>query len=181
VTPAAGVTLRRASVLDAEALASLMSDETVYAGVLQMPYPSAELWRKRLEARLADDNSSLQLVAVAEGSVIANAGIHVEGWTPRRRHVGGLGMTVAADWQGKGIGSLLMSGLLDWADNWVGLLRIELTVYTDNARAIALYEKFGFAPEGTHRAYALRAGRYVDAHAMARLHPDPPRLPRPAA
>ena len=59
-------------------------------------------------------------------------------------------------------------------------MRIELTVYTDNARAIALYEKSGFVHEGTHRAYALRHGRFVDAHAMARLHPDPPLLPSSA-
>ena len=39
------------------------------------------------------------------------------------------------------------------------VLRIELTVYTDNAAAIALYRKFGFEIEGTHRAYALRDGR----------------------
>jgi putative acetyltransferase len=166
-------------VADAEALAALMSDEAVYAGVLQMPYPTADLWRKRLEPQVTDD-SSLHLVAVAGGRVIASAGIHLQSWTPRRRHAGGLGMTVAADWQGKGIGSLLMDGLLDWADNWIGLMRIELTVYTDNARAIALYEKSGFVHEGTHRAYALRHGRFVDAHVMARLHPDPPRLP-PAA
>ena len=40
-------------------------------------------------------------------------------------------------------------------------------------RAIALYRKFGFETEGTHRCYALRAGRYVDAYAMARLKPKP--------
>jgi putative acetyltransferase len=90
-------------------------------------------------------------------------------------------LAVKKCWQGKGIGSLLMNGLLDWADNWIGLTRIELTVYTDNLRAIALYEKSGFIREGTHRAYALRGGRYVDAHAMARLHPRPPRLPETAA
>jgi putative acetyltransferase len=179
VNPPAGIGLRRAALADAEALAALMSDEAVYAGVLQMPYPTADLWRKRLEPQVTDD-SSLHLVAVADGRVIASAGIHLQAWTPRRRHVGGLGMTVAADWQGKGIGSLLMHGLLDWADNWIGLMRIELTVYTDNLRAIALYEKSGFVHEGTHRAYALRGGRYVDAHAMARLHPNPPRLPEPA-
>ena len=101
---------------DAEALAALMSDEAVYAGVLQMPYPTADLWRKRLEPQVTDD-SSLHLVAVAGGRVIASAGIHLQSWTPRRRHAGVLGMTVAADWQGKGIGSLLMHGLLDWADD----------------------------------------------------------------
>jgi putative acetyltransferase len=55
------------------------------------------------------------------------------------------------------------------------LLCIELHVYTDNAAAIALYRKFGFEHEGTHRAYALRDGRCRHA-AMARLHPDPPRI-----
>lgn len=172
----AAVRLRRAALQDAEALAALMADEAVYAGVLQMPYPSAELWRKRLEPQVADD-SALHLVAVADGAVVASAGIHLLAWTPRRRHVGGLGMSVAADWQGRGIGSQLMAALLDWADNWIALMRVELTVYTDNARAIALYEKFGFVREGTHRAFALRAGRYVDAYAMARLHPQPPQLP----
>jgi len=35
--------------------------------------------------------------------------------------------------------------------------------------AIALYEKFGFEVEGTHRRYAFRNGEYVDAYSMARL------------
>jgi putative acetyltransferase len=59
------------------------------------------------------------------------------------------------------------------------VLRIELTVYTDNHRAIKLYQKFGFQEEGVRRAYALRDGVYVDALAMGRLHPKPPQLPVP--
>ena len=69
-----------------------------------------------------------------------------------------------------------MAALVDWADQWANLLRLELTVYTDNEHAIALYRRFGFVIEGTHRAYALRRGVYVDAHCMARLHPNPPAL-----
>jgi putative acetyltransferase len=69
-----------------------------------------------------------------------------------------------------------MTALLDWADHWAQILRIELTVFTDNAPAIALYRKFGFELEGTHRAYALRDGVYGDVYAMARLHPNPPAL-----
>ncbi|MCE9905383.1 GNAT family N-acetyltransferase, partial [Hafnia paralvei] len=44
-----------------------------------------------------------------------------------------------------------------------------LTVYTDNAGAIALYKKFGFEIEGTSRGYAYRDGQYVDVFHMARL------------
>ncbi len=85
-------------------------------------------------------------------------------------------MGVRDDWQGQGVGSALMQAALDLADNWLNLTRVELTVYTDNAAAIALYTKFGFEIEGTHRAFALRDGVFVDAHAMARLHPAPPQL-----
>jgi L-phenylalanine/L-methionine N-acetyltransferase len=43
-------------------------------------------------------------------------------------------------------------------------------VCADNAPAIALYEKFGFELEGTHRRFAYRNDEYVDAHVMmARL------------
>jgi L-phenylalanine/L-methionine N-acetyltransferase len=35
--------------------------------------------------------------------------------------------------------------------------------------AIALYEKFEFEVEGTHRRFAFRDGEYIDAYSMARL------------
>jgi len=63
----------------------------------------------------------------------------------------------------------LIAAMVDLADNWLGLRRIELSVYTDNAPAIHLYGKFGFVIEGTARQFALRNGVYVDAHMMARL------------
>ena len=77
---------------------------------------------------------------------------------------------------GAGPAGLLLGALCEHADRWLGVLRLELSVYTDNAPAIALYRQHGFEIEGTHRAYVLRDGRYVDAFAMARLHPCPPTL-----
>ncbi len=88
----------------------------------------------------------------------------------------GLGIAVASGVQGQGVGTALMKAMCDYADHWAGVLRLELTVFTDNEPAIALYRRFGFEIEGTHRAYAMRDGAYVDPYAMARLHPNPPRI-----
>src|SRR6267378_2148434 len=95
---------------------------------------------------------------------------------PRRSHVGYIGMAVHDEWHHQGVGSALLQAAISLADNWLHLLRLELTVYTDNEVAVRLYKKHGFFIEGTHRAYALRDGKYVDAYAMARIHPNPPNI-----
>jgi putative acetyltransferase len=64
-----------------------------------------------------------------------------------------------------------MHAAIELADGWLNYQRLELTVFTDNLAAMALYRKFGFAIEGTCRAYAYRDGGYVDAYLMARLRP----------
>lgn len=92
---------------------------------------------------------------------------------PRRRHCGDIGLMVHRDYQGRGVGTKLMEALIDMADNWLMLVRLELDVFADNARAIALYKKFGFVEEGLKRAEAIRNGEYVDSLLMARI-----RLPK---
>jgi putative acetyltransferase len=169
-----GVILRRARVDDAADYAALMNDPAVYPGVLQLPWSDASVWRDRLAAPGGAAVPDLHLVAVYEHHVIGAAGLYVAAPHVRRRHAMTVWMTVAGPWQGRGVGTMLLGALCQHADRWVGALRLELTVYTDNAAAIALYRKFGFEIEGTHRAFAVRDGRYVDAHAMARLHPKPP-------
>ncbi len=165
----AEVSVRRAEPGDAEALSRVHSGPGAVSGTLQLPYPSVEAWRRRLAEPSEGVHS---LVAVVEGEVVGVLGLVVSE-NPRRRHVGEIGMAVRDDRQGLGAGKALMEAALEIADRWIGgLTRIELQVYTDNEQAISLYERFGFVVEGTHRSYALRDGRYVDALSMARLKPD---------
>jgi len=171
------VIVRRARVEDAEAFAAVMSHPSVLGGLLQLPYNDAAEWRARLADMLKPGEPRLLLVAEVDGEVVGNAGLQQQtGISLRRRHVMGLGMAVAPTHWRRGVGSALMRGLIDWADHWAGVLRIELTVFSDNAPAIALYQRHGFEVEGTLRRYALRNGRYEDVLTMARLHPAPPGL-----
>ncbi len=162
---APAIRVRRAHPDDAEAILAVFSSPRAMAGTLQLPYASAELWRKRLADQGPED---FFLVAEVKGEVVGNLGMHPAG-RARRRHAAGLGMAVRDDWQRRGVGAALMRAAIDVADNWLNYRRLELTVYTDNAAALALYRKFGFVVEGTLVAYAYRNGRYVDTYTMARL------------
>ena len=159
------IRIRRAHPDDAEAIMAVYSSPRAMAGTLQLPFASAELWRRRLADQGQED---FALVAEVKGEVVGNLGLHPAG-RARRRHAAGLGMAVRDDWQRRGVGTALMRAAIDLADNWLNYRRLELTVYTDNAAALALYRKFGFVVEGTLVAYAYRNGRYVDTYTMARL------------
>jgi L-phenylalanine/L-methionine N-acetyltransferase len=159
------ITVRHAEPEDYEAVHRVFRGPRAVAGTLQLPFPSRELWRKRL-AEPAEGH--YQLVACVDGEVVGELTLWASN-RPRKRHVGGFGMAVRDDRQGLGVGTALLRAALDLADNWIGLTRVELHVYTDNAAAVALYKKFGFEVEGNHRRYALRDGEYVDSYSMARL------------
>ena len=163
-------TIRRAEPGDYEAVQRIFNAPLARAGTLQLPYPSQELWRKRL-SELPDRD--VMLLACVDGEPVGQAGLH-HFPNSRRSHAMWIGMAVRDDFAGRGIGSALMRELVAIADGWLNVFRLELTVYADNERAIALYRKFGFEKEGTHRAYALRDGQYVDAHFMARMRLKPP-------
>ncbi len=169
------LTVRRARPADAADFARIMANPEVYANLMQLPMPSEELWRGRLEAQHTAASVDLHLVAELDGRVAGSAGLHPQPQL-RRRHAAMLGISVDPACQGRGVGRALMQALCDYADGWSQILRIELTVFVDNQRAIELYRRFGFRHEGTHRAYAMRQGVYVDVHSMARLHPQPPAI-----
>ena len=173
------ITIRRARLSDASALAAIMGDPEVARGLMQLPWGSEAAWQDRLAASKPDKTTGeLFIVAERNGQVLGSSGLHPEA-AVRRRHVAHFGISVARAHWGTGVGSALLEAICQFADQWAQVLRIELTVFADNAPAIALYRKSGFVVEGRHAAYALRDGRYEDVLAMARLHPNPPRLPVP--
>lgn len=169
VTPE--VTIRAAEPADSAGISALLGRPGTVEGTLQVPdMPVAS----RLEVLQRIEPRECRLVAVAGDEIVGSAGLHVAGGSLRRAHVRGLGIGIAPEWQRRGIGRRMIERLLDWADNWGGVLRIELHVHADNVGAKRLYESLGFVDEGRHKGYALKGGEYVDSFSMARLHPRPP-------
>ena len=159
-----GLIIRARQPSDVPALTELVNLPGFRFGTMRLPFHSPQEVAGWLEKASA---TNVELVAVVDGQLVGQAGLYR--FTGRQAHAGGLGMGVHDAWTGRAIGTALLAALLDTADNWFGIRRLQLTVYVDNARAIRLYKRFGFVVEGTHRAFALRDGRYVEAHTMARL------------
>ena len=159
------VVIRHSEPEDYRGVHLVYSSPNAMAGTLGLPFSSEQDWREKLSRR-GDGNVSL--VACVEGEIVGHLAL-MPYTNPRTRHSGHFGIAVRDDWLGKGVGTRLMEACIDLADNWLNLTRLDLRVYADNASAIALYEKFGFEREGTHRRFAFRNGEYVDAHVMARL------------
>ena len=107
-----------------------------------------------------------QFVAEDEGAIV--------GWCDAipgesgRTHIGGLGMGILKDFRGQGIGKRLLQATIDEARR-ISLEKIELSVYSSNEAAIALYRKAGFVDEGLKKPGRLVEGIYDDVLLMA-LH-----------
>jgi putative acetyltransferase len=163
--PPPDIVVRAMESADVPAIAEVMNQPRAIWGTLQTPHIPVELRQKMFDA--ADPNRRA-LVAEVDGRVVGSAGLHREP-LHRRGHAASLGMAVHDDFAGRGVGSALLRSVVELAERWWNIRRLELHVYADNARAIALYERFGFEREGRLRAYAWRDGEYVDSLAMARL------------
>lgn len=161
------VKIRVARLEDANALAEIYSFEDVVAYTTQLPFRDVRFWQDFYKLR---DPEGVELVAELEDKVVGHLGM-ILNRAPRRKHVGTFGICVHPDAQGKGVGRALMCEMLNMADNWLNIVRLELTVASTNDKAIALYEKTGFVQERVSRFDLFTRGRYVDSMHMVRFHP----------
>ena len=104
------------------------------------------------------------LVAVAAADVVGL--LHVEA---SRHGFGDVGMAVAREWRGLGVGSELLAAAIEWARER-GLHKLCLGVFAHNAAGIALYKKFGFVEEGRRvEQYRRASGALWDSIEMGLL------------
>jgi ribosomal protein S18 acetylase RimI-like enzyme len=124
-----------------------------------------------------DEAASCVLVAAVEDVVVGKLGIQ----TQHRQSAGSLGMMVARQHRGQGIGGRLLDDSLHWARE-SGLHKVDLEVWPHNTTAIALYRSRGFTVEGRLRRHYRRAngelwdvvtmGLVLDTQSPSSSYPD---------
>jgi len=142
------------------------------------------------EERAADDAEMAAVIrsfAGASGAAMLNAwtlqgdgsdgshgppvgeGVLIPGRLQRTRRTATVGVGVLQAHWGLGLGRALMQAVERRA-RAAGLIRLELTVFAPNARARRLYERLGYAVEGTkRRSVELPERGLVDEILMAKL------------
>jgi RimJ/RimL family protein N-acetyltransferase len=117
-----------------------------------------------VERRAARFNLDGAFVAVAGDEIVGLLHVEATGFG-----FGELGMLVARDWRGQGVGSALVEAAIGWARER-DLHKLSLSVFAHNEAAIALYRKFGFVEEGRRVKHFRRAnGELWDSFEMGLL------------
>lgn len=120
---------------------------------------------ERAVFRKADGVSGLYLVAVIDGEIVGSADIE-RGRHSKDRHTANLGIALRRDSRGVGLGTAMMRTMIDWARS-VGIRKLTLGVFSSNVRAVALYRRFGFTPEGRLKGQVILRRKPVDELLMA--------------
>lgn len=166
--------VRQAETSDARAYIRLIKGILSEQPPVDTPYdrsefdPDPEAMALRI-AGYPRTGNSLFLLAFASGASSRPIGVLTcaGGTLKADRHATELGIYVEKAWRGQGAGASLMMAAVQWARENRQIERIALDVMTANARAIRLYERFGFEREGVRRRAYKRNGQPVDMLMMA--------------
>ncbi|MFL5625153.1 MAG: GNAT family N-acetyltransferase [Ktedonobacteraceae bacterium] len=162
------IIIRPLRLTDAHDIYELMHMPNVLWGTSLVPSTTTDKWQSIVASWVLDERMHT-FVAEIQGKVVGTINLQVG--TDRERHVGDIAMAVHDKYQSQGIGKMLMLTVIDLADNWLNLVRLQMDVYTDNEPALRLYKNFEFEIEGRKRLDAFRGGRYIDSYMLARLRP----------
>ncbi|HET9050941.1 MAG TPA: GNAT family N-acetyltransferase [Candidatus Dormibacteraeota bacterium] len=151
-----GWLVRPAAERDATGLLAVR-DAVAAAGGLVAAAPGE---RTRIEEALALagilSSGGLALVCESAGEITGSLQV-ARRRGPYEGHVGDLSIALLAPFRGVGIGSAMLAMAVEWA-RAVRLRKVCLAVFPDNARAISVYLRAGFAQEGLQRCQVHAGG-----------------------
>ncbi len=121
----------------------------------------AKYEKEYIEAHVLRKNA-VMIVALHAQQIVGLLNF-VGGLKQRVSHDGEVGISIALDFQGAGVGRRMMEIFLEWAAENLLLNRVTLHVMGNNHRALTLYRSLGFEVEGRRRgAVVFDTGKVED-------------------
>ena len=148
------IEIRHGQIEDATASFSLfrqvVSEDRFFAVALE-EMSRTMATQEALFYRLTTKDNSGVWVAFTNEEIVGQLSV-LGGSLMRTHHIGEVEMFVHPDVRGRGIGSELLAHALSWCTSNEYLQKLELSVISDNHRAISLYTRHGFVQEGCQQA-----------------------------
>jgi RimJ/RimL family protein N-acetyltransferase len=166
------VILRLARPEDADALAKGFVDDPSLGAMLGMePDQENAEWLRSTFPENGQNGEKREaywfaIVHPEGGEPIGEIGLVDISWPNRRA---GLSILVLPASRRVGVGREAIELLVDWAQGELGLHRLELHTFPENAPMLRLAEASGFVREGVLRDYTFERGRFADIVVYARL------------
>jgi RimJ/RimL family protein N-acetyltransferase len=166
------VTLRARTEADLDVLFQIAADLDTWEE--RNPSVPAPMTRGAFDARLAQadsDSSSknVRFVIDVDGAAVGSVSLFEFDELARHAEVG---IAVAAEARGKGIGTAAIAQIVEFAFVRCNLRRLHLQAIASNLPAIRAYERAGFVTEGRQREHAWVRGRYEDIVIMGVMRSD---------
>lgn len=117
---------------------------------------------------LANSLKHLHLLAISGGKIVGAITIK-QADMQKEAHIGQLGIAILHQYWTMGIGRRLITAALRWAEQHNELEIIQLSVFSNNERAIQLYRNFGFLEYGRLlQGFRQPDGTYGDTILMSK-------------
>ena len=163
------VQIREAKTSDAEGLLNTINTyipQSEYIPLLEEELTQSVKIKSEWINSFIIQNNSLLLVAEYEGVIIGN--IDLTGSSRKvMQHTALVGMGLLKEWRNTGLGTQLVSALIEWSKLHSVLELLWLQVYTDNELGIGLYKKMGFIENGIIKGFFKQNNQYLDNLTMS--------------
>lgn len=168
--------VRDIDVSDAEAFLEylkIMINETEFLLTSYEELLSLEDYKKILpDISKPDINKNTNIVrriALINNEIVGTYNVQPVGNKGKIQHRATFGVTVKKQHWGMGLGNILVREIIENSKK-IGYEQIELEVFSNNERAIKLYEKYGFEKWGEFQnAFKLKDGSYRNSTIMGKF------------
>jgi phosphinothricin acetyltransferase len=163
-----GIQIRIATLEDAAAIAEIynqgIEDRVATYETNQRSAENQQAWLQSIAGRYP------AVVAQIDGEIIGWAGAGPYRNRECYRGIGEFSMYVHRHWRRRGVGDLLLAGLISEAER-LGLWKLLSRIFPFNEASRALCCKHGFREVGVYEKHARLDGRWLDVVIVERLIP----------